>query len=190
VGQLAVLDQLVVVILGVVDDPQDLDEAEGGSQPPQGRLLLGVDLGHGPSRLPPWRIVAAGPEMQVDPAALELELIDLALAVVLTPSLDASSSASRGSPWRAVSRSRTVIHRSYVKRSCWYWVSAGRRECWSRAGEAGDAASAWFAAVWPRWRARQGQQREARPDRAQRPARSKQAPVACLVNACCWWMAG
>jgi hypothetical protein len=45
VGQLAVLDQLVVVILGVVDDPQDLDEAEGGSQPPQGRLLLGVDLG-------------------------------------------------------------------------------------------------------------------------------------------------
>jgi hypothetical protein len=75
VGQLAVLDQLVVVILGVVDDPQDLDEAEGGSQPPQGRLLLGVDLGHGPSRLPPWRIVAAGPEMQVDPAALERELI-------------------------------------------------------------------------------------------------------------------
>ena len=49
-GQLAVLDQLVVVILGVVDDPQDLDEAEGGSQPPQGRLLVGVgvDLGHGP----------------------------------------------------------------------------------------------------------------------------------------------
>jgi hypothetical protein len=25
----------------MVDDPQDLDEAEGGSQPPQGRLLVG-----------------------------------------------------------------------------------------------------------------------------------------------------
>jgi hypothetical protein len=30
----------------VVDDPQDLNEAEGGSQPAQGRLLVGVDLGH------------------------------------------------------------------------------------------------------------------------------------------------
>ena len=87
-GQLAVLDQLVVVILDVVDDPQDLDEAEGGSQPPQGRLLLGVDVGHGPIRLPPWRLVAAGPEMQVDAAALELELVDLAFAVVLAAGLE------------------------------------------------------------------------------------------------------
>jgi hypothetical protein len=28
----------------VVDDLEDLDEAEGGSQPAQGRLLVGVDL--------------------------------------------------------------------------------------------------------------------------------------------------
>jgi hypothetical protein len=27
----------------VVDDRQDLDEAEGGSQPPQSRRLVGVD---------------------------------------------------------------------------------------------------------------------------------------------------
>jgi hypothetical protein len=33
----------------VVDDPQDLDEAEGGSQPPQGRHLVWVELGHGRS---------------------------------------------------------------------------------------------------------------------------------------------
>ena len=164
---LAFFKKLVAVLvlflaLVMVDDPQDLDEAEGGSQPPQVRLLLGVDLGHGPSRLPSWRIVAAGPEMQVDPAALERELIALALAVVLTPSLERQQSCVPREPWRAVSRSRTVIHRSYVKRSCWCWVSAGRRERWSRTGEAGDAASAWSAAVWPRWRARQGQQQEAR----------------------------
>jgi hypothetical protein len=47
-GQLAVLDRLVTLVLTVVvDDPQDLDEAEGGPQPAQGRLLVGVDLGHG-----------------------------------------------------------------------------------------------------------------------------------------------
>ena len=80
VGQLAVLDQFVVVILGVVDDPQDLDEAEGGSQPPQGRLLVGVDLSHGPARLAPRRLVPAGAKMQVDPATLEFELVDLTLS--------------------------------------------------------------------------------------------------------------
>jgi hypothetical protein len=39
-------DGLVVVLalaVVVVDDPQDLDEAERGAQPPQGRLLVGVD---------------------------------------------------------------------------------------------------------------------------------------------------
>jgi hypothetical protein len=30
----------------VADDLDDLDEAEGGSQPPQGRELVIVDLGH------------------------------------------------------------------------------------------------------------------------------------------------
>jgi hypothetical protein len=69
-------------------DPQDLDEAEGGAQVPQGRLLVGVDLGHVPSRLPPG-LVAAGAEVQVDPAALELQLVDLALAVVLSPAAPA-----------------------------------------------------------------------------------------------------
>jgi hypothetical protein len=41
------LDRLVVVLVLaviVVDDPQDLDEPEGGPQPPQGRLLVGVNL--------------------------------------------------------------------------------------------------------------------------------------------------
>jgi hypothetical protein len=50
----------------VVDDPQDLDEAEGGSQPAQGRLLVGVDLSHGRSRLSPRWLVAPGPEVRVD----------------------------------------------------------------------------------------------------------------------------
>jgi hypothetical protein len=78
---------VLVLVVVVVDDPQDLDEAEGSSQPPQGRLLLGVDLGHDPSRLPPWWLVASGPQVQVDPAALKLEVVDLALAVLLTPGL-------------------------------------------------------------------------------------------------------
>jgi hypothetical protein len=83
------LDRVVVLVLTVVvNDPQDLDEAEGGAQPAQGRLLLGVDLGRDPSRLPPWRLVASGSQVQVDPAALELQLVDLALAVVLATRLE------------------------------------------------------------------------------------------------------
>jgi hypothetical protein len=49
---------VVVLVLGLVvvmvDDPQDLDEAEGCSQPTKGRLLVGVELGHDPSRLASW----------------------------------------------------------------------------------------------------------------------------------------
>jgi hypothetical protein len=69
------LDVVLVLALVVVDDPQDLDEAEGGSQPAQGRLLVGVDLGHGTGRLPPRWLVASGPEVEVDPAALPLDLV-------------------------------------------------------------------------------------------------------------------
>jgi hypothetical protein len=72
----------------VVDDPQDLDEAEGGSEAPQGRLLVGVELGHGRSCLLPWCLVASGPQVQVDAAALELQLVDLAFAVVLATRLE------------------------------------------------------------------------------------------------------
>src|SRR4029450_11070001 len=32
------------LVVLVVDDPQDLDEAEGSPKPAQGRLLVGVDL--------------------------------------------------------------------------------------------------------------------------------------------------
>jgi hypothetical protein len=64
----------------VVDDLEDLDEAERGSQPPQGRLLVGVDLGHTTGRLALRRLVAASPTMQVHPAVLEVPLIDLAVA--------------------------------------------------------------------------------------------------------------
>ena len=90
---LAFFKKLVAVLvlflaLVMVDDPQDLDEAEGGSQPPQGRLLVGVDLSHGRSRLVPGWLVAAGPQVQIHPAALELELVDLALAVVLATGLE------------------------------------------------------------------------------------------------------
>jgi hypothetical protein len=59
----------------VVDDPQNFDEPKGGSQATQDRLLVGVDLGHDPTWLAPRWLVALGPEVQVDPAALELELI-------------------------------------------------------------------------------------------------------------------
>jgi hypothetical protein len=86
-----VLDGFVVapVLVGfVVDDCQDLDEAEGGPKPPQGRLLVGIQLGHSPSQLPPPRLVASGPKVQVDPATLELELVDLAFAVILTAGLE------------------------------------------------------------------------------------------------------
>ena len=79
---------LALVLVVVVDDPQDFDKAEGSSKPPQGRLLVGVDLGHGPSRLPPRRLVTPGPQVQVDPAALELKFVDLALAVVLAARLE------------------------------------------------------------------------------------------------------
>jgi hypothetical protein len=65
----------LVLVVVVVDDPQDLDEAEGGSQATQARLL-----GRGQAR--PWGRSATaagarrvGPQVQVDPAALELELI-------------------------------------------------------------------------------------------------------------------
>jgi hypothetical protein len=72
----------------VVDDPQDLDEAEGSSKPAQGRLLVGVDLSNGPGQLPPRWFVASGPEMQIDARALEFEFVDLALAVVLAAGLE------------------------------------------------------------------------------------------------------
>jgi hypothetical protein len=39
-------------------------------------------------RLPPRQLVAAGPQVQVDPAVLELQLVDLALAVVLAAGLE------------------------------------------------------------------------------------------------------
>jgi hypothetical protein len=50
--------------------------------------LIGVDLGHGPGRLSPVWLVASGPEVQVDPAALQLKLVDLALAIILAADLE------------------------------------------------------------------------------------------------------
>jgi hypothetical protein len=74
---------VVLILVGLVCDLQDLDEAEGGAQASQGCLLVGVELGPGRNGLAPRWLVASGPEVEVDPAALELELVDLALAVVL-----------------------------------------------------------------------------------------------------------
>jgi hypothetical protein len=51
-------------------------------------VLAGSTSAMGVGRLPPWRLVASGPQVQIDPAALELELVDLALAVVLATSLE------------------------------------------------------------------------------------------------------
>jgi hypothetical protein len=47
--------------------------------------------------------------MQVYPAALELELVDFALAVVLAAGLEGQQLGVPRSAWRAASRSRTVM---------------------------------------------------------------------------------
>jgi hypothetical protein len=44
--------------------------------------------GQGRGRLATWRSVPAGAEVQVHPATLELELVDVALAVVPAPGLE------------------------------------------------------------------------------------------------------
>jgi hypothetical protein len=47
----------------MLDDLQDLDEAEGGSEPAQGCLLIGIDLGHGTGSLLLRWLVASGTEV-------------------------------------------------------------------------------------------------------------------------------
>jgi len=47
--------------------------------------------------------------MQVDPATLELELVDLALAVLLAPGLEGQDLQVAGGCWSSASSSRTVI---------------------------------------------------------------------------------
>jgi hypothetical protein len=49
--------------------------------------LVAVDLSHGAGRLPRW-LVASGPQVEVDPAALELKFVDLALTVVFAAGLE------------------------------------------------------------------------------------------------------
>lgn len=72
----------------MIADLEHLDEAEGGPKPAQSRLLAGSTSAMSPPRLPPRRLVAAGPQVQIDPAALELQLVDLALAVVFAAGLE------------------------------------------------------------------------------------------------------
>jgi hypothetical protein len=47
--------------------------------------------------------------VQIDPVALELELVDLALTVVLAAGLERQQLASRGSRWSVASKSPTVM---------------------------------------------------------------------------------
>jgi len=82
---LAPLEGLVVVL---VHDPQGPDEAEGGAQPAQGRLLVRGRPRSWDRPATAAVLVAAGPEVQIDLTALELELVDLAFAVVLAPGLE------------------------------------------------------------------------------------------------------
>jgi hypothetical protein len=72
----------------MVDDLQDLDYAERGSQVPEGGVLVGVDLARATGRLVLRRVVASGAEVQVHPAALPLDLVDLALAVFFAARLE------------------------------------------------------------------------------------------------------
>jgi hypothetical protein len=57
---LTLLDGLALVL---VEDPQDIDEAEGGSQATQNRLMGGIDLGHGPRPVPAAVARRGGPEV-------------------------------------------------------------------------------------------------------------------------------
>jgi hypothetical protein len=66
--------------LVVVDELQDFDEAKRGPQSSERRVLVGIDRHR---RLPRRLIVQSDSEVQVDPAALPLDLVDLAFAVVL-----------------------------------------------------------------------------------------------------------
>ena len=70
------VDDFIVVLVGlVVDDLQDLNEAEGGPQPSQDDSWSGSSLAMGAGRLSPRWFVASGPEVQVHPAALPLQFI-------------------------------------------------------------------------------------------------------------------
>jgi hypothetical protein len=85
--ELGVDDFIVVLVLVglVVDDLQDLNEAEGGPQPSQDRLLVGSSLAMGAGRLSPRWLVASGPEVQVHPAALPLQFIVISSRVEARP---------------------------------------------------------------------------------------------------------
>jgi hypothetical protein len=67
----------------VVDDPQDLDEAEGGSQATQGRVLVRSTSAMARARY--RRGGLSGSQVQVDAAALELELVVILGRVVQWP---------------------------------------------------------------------------------------------------------
>ena len=45
----------------MADDLDDLDGAEGSPQPPQGRELVIVDLGHVTIMPPPWPMIGPPP---------------------------------------------------------------------------------------------------------------------------------
>jgi hypothetical protein len=129
------LERLLVVLipagLVVVDDSQNLDVAKGGPRPPQGNVLVGVDLSHGPRPALPLRwLVAAGAQVQVDPAALERELVDLALAVVLAAGLERQDLQDARPALELGQQVSTVMHRSYVKRR----ASSGASTVWMVAG--------------------------------------------------------
>jgi hypothetical protein len=65
----------------VVDDLDDLDKAERRPEPAQRRLLVGGRPRPWPGRLPPGRLVPSGAEMEVGPAILLFDLVDLALTL-------------------------------------------------------------------------------------------------------------
>jgi hypothetical protein len=80
------VDDFIVVLVGlVVDDLQDLNEAEGGPQPSQDVSWSGSSLAMGAGRLSPRWLVASGPEVQVHPAALPLQFIVISSRVEARP---------------------------------------------------------------------------------------------------------
>ena len=64
----------------MVDDLHDLDVAERGSESPKGCVLIGSTV---TGQLSLRWVVPSDAEVEVDPASLPLDLVDLAFAVFL-----------------------------------------------------------------------------------------------------------
>jgi hypothetical protein len=98
----------------VTDQVVDLGDRPGRARP--GRKLLtlvhvmGPGRGRRHGRLASRRVVAAGAEVQVRPAALRLHLIDFAFAILRAAGLERQQLRVHGSDRSAVTMCRSAMH--------------------------------------------------------------------------------